>query len=49
MFAALHSDINSPKSGLLHLIYGQPNGTLGFKKHKQLFKYQHLLLLGDIW
>jgi hypothetical protein len=25
------------------------NGTLRFEKCKQLFKYQYLLLLGDIW
>ncbi len=25
------------------------NGTAHFKKCKQLFKYQHLLLLRDIW
>jgi hypothetical protein len=27
----------------------QFNGTTRFKKSKQLFEYQHLLLLGDIW
>jgi hypothetical protein len=25
------------------------NGTVHFKKCKQLFEYQHLLLLRDIW
>ncbi len=25
------------------------NGTAHFKKCKQLFEYQHLLLLRDIW
>jgi hypothetical protein len=25
------------------------NGTARFKECKQLFEYQHLLLLGDIW
>jgi len=28
---------------------GLINGTKRFKKHKQLFEYQHLLLLRDIW
>jgi hypothetical protein len=26
-----------------------PNGTARFKKYKQFFEYQHLLLLRDIW
>jgi hypothetical protein len=29
-----------------HVTY---NGTTHFKKCKQLFQYQHLLLLRDIW
>jgi hypothetical protein len=27
----------------------KPNGTAQFKQCKQLFEYQHLLLLRDIW
>jgi len=33
-----------------YLFIWQPdNGTAHFKKSKQLFEYQHLLLLRDIW
>jgi len=28
---------------------GGLNGTAHFEKYKQLFEYQHLLLLRDIW
>jgi hypothetical protein len=31
------------------LLLSHDNGTPHFKKSKQLFEYQHLLLLRDIW
>ncbi len=35
---------------LCHTAQGcQGNGTVSFKKSKQLFEYQHLLILRDIW
>jgi len=30
-------------------MFGRVNGTVRFKKCKQLFEHQHLLLLRDIW
>ncbi len=33
----------------LCLLLCQVNGTAKFKKFKQLFEHQHILLLGDIW
>ncbi len=33
----------------LNSVDANSNGTARFEKCKQLFEYQHLLLLGDIW
>ncbi len=41
--------INMPIINLRNYRIGFLNGTAHFKKCKQLFVYQHLLLLGDIW
>jgi hypothetical protein len=38
-----------PGNSLIPIIPNRCNGTARLKKYKQLFEYQHLLLLKDIW